>query len=120
MVGDEGGPDDESWFGGGDPVDGHLGEWEEDEAWEGELNGFGDGTVPVWAGGAGDGAVPAWEDPGTCPEHGDGYEVCSNLHGQAYASAQALQSITGVLLLRRPPLYEPMHLDVPSGLPPPC
>ena len=120
MVGGEGSPDVGSWFGGGDPFGGRPGEWEEEAQWEGEGNGSGDGSLSVGEGGAGSGAVPAWEDPGTCPEHRDGYGVCSNLHEQAYASAQALQSIAGVLLLRNPPLYEPMHLDVPSGLPPPC
>jgi len=50
-----------------------------------------------------------------CPEHSMPYEDCAYLHEADYTNAvQNVQHLGGVLYIRDPPIYEQIHLDVPT------
>ena len=50
-----------------------------------------------------------------CPVHNVPYEDCASYHAEDYSNAvENVEHLGGVLYIRDPPLYESIHLDVPT------
>ena len=51
----------------------------------------------------------------SCPVHNVPYEDCASYHAEDYSNAvQNVEHLGGVLYIRDPPLYESIHLEVPT------